>query len=64
MNNNIIIPGLEDVIITKIDQFEDRIAIFVEMDVQTNRCPNCGEKTRKIHDYRVQKIKHLSGLNV
>lgn len=59
VNNNIKIPGLEDVIVTKIEQIEDRLAIFVEMDVKTHRCPNCGERTRKIHDYRVQKIKHL-----
>ncbi|GFZ81818.1 ISL3 family transposase [Compostibacillus humi] len=59
MNNTIKIPGLEDVIITKVEEFEDRIAIFVEMKVQTHRCPKCGKKTRKIHDYRVQKIKHL-----
>lgn len=59
MNNNIIIPGLEDVIIKKTDQFEDRIAIYVEMPVKTHKCPKCGEKTRKIHDYRIQKIKHL-----
>jgi transposase len=59
MNNNIKIPGLEDVKITKIEQVEDRIAIFVEMDVKTHKCPNCGEKTLSIHDYRMQKIKHL-----
>ena len=59
MNNTIKIPGLEDVIITKVEEFEDRIAIFVEMEVQTHICPKCGKKTRKIHDYRVQKIKHL-----
>jgi transposase len=59
MNNNIKIPGLEDVTITKIDKIEDRMAIYVKMDVLTHRCPNCGEKTRKIHDYRMQKIKHL-----
>lgn len=59
MNNTIKIPGLEDVIITKVEEFEDRIAIFVEMKVQTHICPKCGKKTRKIHDYRVQKIKHL-----
>lgn len=48
VNNNIKIPGLEDVIVTKIEQIEDRLAIFVEMDVKTHRCPNCGERTRKI----------------
>lgn len=57
--NIIKFPGLEDVIIKKVEQFEDRIAIFVEMEVKTHECPACGEKTRKIHDYRTQKIKHL-----
>lgn len=29
------------------------------MEVCIHKCPNCGAKTRKIHDYRIQKIKHL-----
>lgn len=59
MNHNIFIPGLEDVMITKMDKVEDRIAIYVEMEVRSHKCPGCGEKTRRIHDYRIQKIKHL-----
>lgn len=56
---NLKIPGLEDVTIIKIEQLEDRIAIYVEMPVKLHKCPKCSEKTRKIHDYRIQKIKHL-----
>lgn len=59
MNNNIKIPGLEGVIIKKVEQFEERVAIYVELPVQTHKCSVCGEETRKVHDYRTQKIKHL-----
>ena len=60
MNNTIKIPGLEDVIVTNIKVLEGGTAIYyVEMAVRTHKCPCCGEKTRKIHDYRIQKIKHL-----
>ena len=59
MNSTIKIPGLKDAIITKVEQFEDRVAIYVEMAVKAHKCPNCGGKTKKIHDYRLQKIKHL-----
>ncbi|WP_082195149.1 ISL3 family transposase [Bacillus andreraoultii] len=59
MNNNIIMPGLEDVKILKVEQMDDRLALFVEMEARTHTCPRCGAKTRQIHDYRMQKIKHL-----
>lgn len=59
LNNIIKIPGLEDVIIKKVEEFEDRIALYVEMPVKPHRCPNCKGRTRKIHDYRLQKINHL-----
>ena len=60
MNNNIKIPGLEDVFVTDIKVLEGGTAIYyVEIPVRTHKCPCCGAKTRKIHDYRIQKIKHL-----
>lgn len=59
MNFTIKIPGLEDVLITKVEEADERIALHVEMDVKLHRCPSCGERTKKIHDYRIQKIKHL-----
>ncbi|NBJ71110.1 transposase [Roseburia sp. 1XD42-34] len=59
MNFTIKIPGLEDVWITKVEKMEDRIALHVEMAVKVHKCPGCGERTKKIHDYRIQKIKHL-----
>lgn len=59
MNFTMNIPGLKDVIITKMEQVEDRVALHVELEVQLHRCPRCQEKTRRVHDYRIQKIKHL-----
>ncbi|NMA02510.1 MAG: transposase family protein, partial [Clostridia bacterium] len=36
---------------------------LVEINVATKkklqRCPNCGNKTSRVHDYRVQRIKDL-----
>src|SRR5690606_24526188 len=59
MNFTMNIPGLKDVIITKMEQVEDRVALHVELEVRPHRCPHCQEKTRRVHDYRIQKIKHL-----
>lgn len=59
MNNNIKIPGLEEAIVKNIDYFEDRISIHVEFPIKTHKCTDCGERTRRVHDYRIQKIKHL-----
>lgn len=59
MNFTMNIPGLKDVIITKMEQVEDRVALHVELEVQLHQCPRCQEKTRRVHDYRIQKIKHL-----
>ncbi len=43
----------------KVEEVGEIIRIYVEMDRQENRCPKCGNKTNRIHDYRVQKVKHL-----
>ena len=47
-------PGLEDVIVTKLEQLEDRVAQYVELEVQTHQCPGCQEKSWNVHDYRIQ----------
>jgi transposase len=35
------------------------VVIHVELERILHVCPACGEKTMKVHDYRLQKIKHL-----
>ncbi len=59
MNFTIKIPSLKDVLITKVEAVEDRMALHVEMEVKPHCCPCCGRRTKKIHDYRIRKIKHL-----
>lgn len=59
MNFNMNIPGLKDVRIEKIEEIGERIALYVSLPKRPHQCPDCGEMTSKIHDYRMQKIKHL-----
>jgi transposase len=59
INLNIKIPGLEAVIIKKVDEFEGRLAIHVELPITSHKCSVCGEDTRKVHDYLILNIKYL-----
>lgn len=59
MNININIPGLKDVNIEKIEEVGERTALHISLPRQPQKCPSCGETTSKVHDYRIQKIKHL-----
>ncbi|MFE7065215.1 ISL3 family transposase [Sutcliffiella sp. NPDC057660] len=59
MNSNIKLPGFEEVIVMKMEEVEEKLTIHVEMPVKPHLCPLCKSPTEKIHDYRVQKIKHL-----
>lgn len=53
------IPGLKGVEVNKIEEVADRIALHVSLPLKPHQCPACGTMTKKIHDYRIQKIKHL-----
>ena len=53
------IPGLKGVEVNKIEEVGDRIALYVSLPLKPHQCPACGTLTKKIHDYRIQKIKHL-----
>ena len=59
MNINMEIPGLKDVIVEKVEELNDKIAIHVKLPLGTHTCPSCGVKTKKVHDYRIQKVRHL-----
>ncbi len=59
MNFNMNIPGLKDVEIEKIEEIGERTVLYVSLPKQLHECPRCGEMTTKVHDYRIQKIKHL-----
>ncbi|MEG0681866.1 MAG: ISL3 family transposase [Eubacterium sp.] len=53
------IPGLKDVLITKIEEIEEKVALFIEIPKSAHSCPVCQLLTSKIHDDRMQKISHL-----
>ena len=59
MNFNMILPGMKDVQVTSIEEKEVGIVVHLQMPHQAQTCPECGLKTSMIHDYRIQKIKHL-----
>lgn len=52
-------PGLEELIITKMEEIEGGIHLHVSVPRRRHQCPACGDWTHKVHDYRIQKVKHL-----
>lgn len=51
--------GLEDVLVTNVENFIGEIHIYIEMPKKEHACPNCGFGTSLVHDYRNQKIKDI-----
>lgn len=51
--------NLEDIIITKIVHADESVKFFLDTKPKPHICPNCGNSTTKIHDYRWQTIKDL-----
>lgn len=58
LNFNITLPGFEDIIISKTEEREGVYYIYMEMERKPHVCPECGEMTDKVHDYRMQKVRH------
>ena len=52
--------GLQGVRVKKITETEKKIEIAIEMKRQMQKCPQCGQKTDRVHDYRKQKIRDMS----
>ncbi|MBA9026370.1 transposase [Peribacillus huizhouensis] len=59
INSKIKLPGFEEVTVTMMEEMEGKLCIHVEKPVEPHSCPVCHTVTQKIHDYRIQKIKHL-----
>lgn len=52
--------GLQDLIITNVEEDEKNILIYAEMERKTHNCICCGTATDTVHDYRTQVIKDIS----
>jgi len=46
---------LEDLSIVNVTQN----SLTLQLPRKLHTCPSCGQQTQKVHDYRLQKIKHL-----
>ena len=53
------LTGLQDLIVTKVEDNEKEIHIYGEMKRKSHKCPCCGKYTDKVHDYREQSIKDI-----
>ncbi len=53
------IIGIQDIIIKKVEEKEDKYEIMVEKPRKECVCPDCGSSTEHIHDYRIQKVSDL-----
>ena len=53
---------LEDVLIRKVIQADSFLQIHIETHAAEQTCPCCGKKTRRVHDYRLQKIQDIPNL--
>lgn len=51
--------NLKGVIIKNIKHFDNHVEIYISTKVKPHTCPVCGNITKKIHDYRTQRIKDL-----
>jgi transposase len=67
LNNHYIekLLGLKDIIVTKIENDPDALHIYCELPRRTHHCPQCQQRTDKVHDYRFQVFKDAPafGLN-
>ena len=53
---------LEDVLIRKVVHADSFLQIHIETRPAEQTCPCCSQKTRRIHDYRFQKIQDIPNL--
>ena len=51
--------GLQDIEIEKIEEIDNSIHIFCQLTRKPHKCPDCGNHTDKVHDYREQVIKDI-----
>lgn len=51
--------GIQEKLVKKIERTEKNINIYLESNSKLHICPSCHCYTKKIHDYRIQKIQHI-----
>lgn len=51
--------GLKDVIVTKVENMNNQIHVWLEPVLQAQVCPSCRHETKRAHSYRTQLVKDL-----
>ncbi|MFB9220583.1 transposase [Kurthia sibirica] len=59
MKSIMTIPGLKDVLVTKVEEIEGKYALFIEVPKRSPICPACQSITSKVQDDCIQKMNHL-----
>lgn len=58
-HNIIKLLGIQEKLVKSIQRNEDCINLFLQTKTKVHICPSCGDSTKRIHDYRIQKIQHI-----
>lgn len=59
-HNIIKLLGIQGVLVKNIKESENFLEINIETKRKIYQCPSCKYLTNKIHDYRIQRIQHVS----
>ncbi len=59
-NNIIKLLGIQEVLVKNIKESENRLEINIGTKRKMQQCPSCKYFTNKVHDYRIQRIQHIS----
>jgi transposase len=51
--------GLKDVIVTKVENYDNQIHVWLEPVLRMQVCPSCHHETKRTHSYREQLVKDL-----
>ena len=52
--------GIQENLVKKIERDEKSINIWLESKPKLHICPSCNHYTKRVHDYRTQKIQHIN----
>jgi transposase len=58
-NNTAKVLDMEDVKIIKVENLPEELHVYIELPRKVQVCPRCGEKTNRVHDYRMQRVKDI-----
>lgn len=59
-NNIINLLGIQEKLVKKVERSENFIKLYLETKSSKHICPSCGQSTKHVHDYRLQRIQHIN----